>query len=60
MQVSACNFIKKETRKQVFSNEIYEIFKNIFSDRTLLVAASVLGNHSQCFLYMLDLSFLAS
>ena len=36
----ACNFIKKETRAQVFSYEFYEISKNTFSYRTLLVAAS--------------------
>ena len=42
----ACNFIKKETLAQVFSCEFCEIFKNTFSYRTPLVAASVswLGN----------------
>ena len=37
----ACNFIKKETLAQVFSCEFCEIFKNTFSHRTPLVAASV-------------------
>ena len=37
----ACNFIKKETLAQVFSCEFCEIFKNTFSYRTPLVAASV-------------------
>ena len=36
----ACNFIKKETLAQVFSFEFYEISKNTFFHRTLLVAAS--------------------
>ena len=36
----ACNFIKKETLAQVFSCEFCEISKNIFSQRTPLVAAS--------------------
>ena len=40
LQVSACNFIKKETLAQVFSCEFCEISKNIFSYRTPLVAAS--------------------
>ena len=36
----ACNFIKKETRAQVFSSEFCEIFKNTYFYRTPLVAAS--------------------
>ena len=36
-----CNFIKKETLAQMFSCEFCEIFKNTFSYRTPLVAASV-------------------
>ena len=36
----ACNFIKKWTLAQVFSCECCEIFKNTFSYRTRLVAAS--------------------
>ena len=31
LQVSSCNFIKKETPGQVFSCEFCEIFKNTFS-----------------------------
>ena len=38
--MQACNFIKKETRTQVFSSEFWEISKNTFSYRALLVAAS--------------------
>ena len=34
-------FFKKETLTQVFSCEFYEIFKNIFFDRTPLASASV-------------------
>ena len=30
LQASACNFIKKETLRQVFSCEFWEIFKNTF------------------------------
>ena len=37
---SACNSIKKEALAQVFSCEFCEIFKNTFSYRALLVAAS--------------------
>ena len=37
---AACNFIRKETLAQVFSYEICEISKNIFSYRTPPVAAS--------------------
>ena len=33
LQVWACNFIKKETLSQVFSNEFWEISKNTFSYR---------------------------
>ena len=36
----ACNFIKKETLRQVFSFEFCEISKNTFCYRTPLVAAS--------------------
>ena len=41
LKPEACNFIKKETVAQVFSCEFCEIFKNTFSYRTPLVAASV-------------------
>ena len=37
----ACNFIKKETLARVFSCEFCQIFKNIFSLRTLPLATSV-------------------
>ena len=40
MEIKACNFIKKETLAQVFSCEFCEISKNIFLNRTSLVAAS--------------------
>ena len=40
----ACNFIKKETLAQVFSCEFYEISKNTYLHRTLLVAASTYRN----------------
>ena len=40
LQLSVCNFIKKETLAQVFSCEFYEISKNTFCYRTHLVAAS--------------------
>ena len=40
LQVSACNFIKKETLAQVFFCEFCEISKNAFSYRTPPVAAS--------------------
>ena len=40
LQVSACNFIKKETLAQVFSCEFWEISKDIFFYRTPPVAAS--------------------
>ena len=36
----ACNFIKKETLKQVFSCEFCKISKNTFSYKTPPVAAS--------------------
>ena len=39
--LQACNFIKKETRAQVFSSEFCESSKNTFSYRTPPVAASV-------------------
>ena len=39
-RTEACNFIKKETLAQVFSCEFYKTFKNAFSFRTPLVAAS--------------------
>ena len=39
-QAWAFNFIKKETLAQVFSCEFCEIFKNTFSYRTHLMAAS--------------------
>ena len=41
LRPQAWNFIKKETLAQVFSCEFCKIFKNIFSYRTPLVAASV-------------------
>ena len=41
LRLQACNFIKKETLAQVLSCEFCEISKNIFSYRTLPVAASV-------------------
>ena len=41
LQVSACNFIKKETLADVFSCEFCEIRKNTFSYRTPPMAASV-------------------
>ena len=41
LQVSACNFIKKETLPQVFSYEFCEIFKNTFFYGTPSVAAFV-------------------
>ena len=37
---SLCNFIKKETLAQLFSDEFSEISENTFSYRTPLVAAS--------------------
>ena len=40
LQLSACNFIKKEALAQVLSCELNEIFKKIFFRRTPLVAAS--------------------
>ena len=39
-QAQACNFIKKETRTQVFSCELCEIFKNTFFKKHLLTTAS--------------------
>ena len=41
MQVSACDFIKKETLALTFSCEFWQIFKNTFLYRTTPVAASV-------------------
>ena len=40
LQASACNFLKKEALAQVFSCEFWEIFKNTYSYRTPLMAAS--------------------
>ena len=40
---AACNFIKKEILAQLFSCEFCEISKNTFSQRTPLVAASVMA-----------------
>ena len=42
LQVSACNFIKKETLAQVFSCELREVSINTFSYKTPQVAASIL------------------
>ena len=39
LQVSACNFIKKENPAQVFSSEFCEILKNTFFNTKPLVAA---------------------
>ena len=39
-KTEACNFIKKEALAQIFLCEFCEIFKNTFSYRTHLVAAS--------------------
>ena len=44
MQVSACNFIKKETLTQLFFCEFYKISKNPISYRAPTVAASHLYN----------------
>ena len=44
MQPQACNFIKKDTLTQMFSDEFCEISKNTFLHRTPLVAASVFLN----------------
>ena len=41
LQVSACNFAKKETLAQMFPCEFYKFSKNTFSYRTPPVAASV-------------------
>ena len=41
LQAQACNFIIKDTLAQVFSCKFCEHFKNTFSYRTILVAASV-------------------
>ena len=38
LQASDCNFIKKETRAQVFYREFSEIYKNTFFYETPLVA----------------------
>ena len=43
----ACNFIKKETLKQVFSCDFCEIFKNTFWYRIPLVATSDSGSESK-------------
>ena len=43
----ACNFIKKQTLKQVFSCEFCEIFKNTFLYRIPLVATSDSGSESE-------------
>ena len=43
LQVSASNFIKKETLADMFSCEFCEIRKNTFSYRTSPMAASVLS-----------------
>ena len=40
LRSQVCNFIRKETLAQVFSCEIYEIFKNTFTYRTSQMAAS--------------------
>ena len=40
MKPKVSNFIKKEALAQVFSYKLCEISKNIFSCRTLMVAAS--------------------
>ena len=42
----ALNFIKKETLTQVFSYEIYEIFKNTFFYRTPLLSLLLLAVNS--------------
>ena len=49
----AWNFSKKETLLQVFSCEFCEISKNIFFDRTPLVAASEENMHRESFSYEL-------
>ena len=41
LQASACNFIKKETRAQVFFCEFCEFFKNISDTKHPRVTASV-------------------
>ena len=41
-RAKACNLIKKETLAQVFSCEIYEIFKNTFFREHLQTTASEL------------------
>ena len=41
LEVSACNFIKKETLAQVFFCEFCEITKNIFLTEQLWANASV-------------------
>ena len=40
MKSEACNFIKKETRAQVFSSEFCEISKNTFFTEHLWATAS--------------------
>ena len=40
LQASACNFIKKETLAQVFSNDFCEISKNAFFTEHLWTIAS--------------------
>ena len=44
-KILACNFVKKETLARSFSCEFCEIFKNTFSYRTPLVAASEFGGN---------------
>ena len=41
LQAVACNFIKKQTLAQVFSCEIWGIFKNTFFYRATLLTATV-------------------
>ena len=41
LQVSACNFIKKETLAQVFSCEFCEIFKSIFLTEVFRASPSI-------------------
>ena len=45
----AYNFIKKETRTQVFSCEFCEVSKKTFSYRTPPVAASMSNTHMETF-----------
>ena len=39
--LQACNFIKKDTPKQTFSCEIYEVFKSIYFEEHLRTTASL-------------------